>query len=51
MRTELSYPARIKKIGNAFYINIPKEYVESLGAADGTEIDVHVKLVGISEEE
>jgi len=45
MRTEITYPGKIKKIGNAFYVNVPKDYVEMLGAADGTEVDVNVKLV------
>lgn len=45
MRTEMTYPGKIKKIGNAYYIGILKEYVDMLGAGDGTDVDVHVKLV------
>ena len=52
MRDEITFPSRIKRIGNAYYIPVYMDYVRSLGAYDGSEIDVHIKVVSrVAEDE
>ena len=45
MRDEIEFPGKIKKIGNGYYVSVLKKYVESLGATEGTEIDVCIRIV------
>ena len=43
MRTELTFPSRIVKRGNGYFIPIPKSYIESMGLEEGADIDVVVR--------
>lgn len=44
MRSEISFPSRIKVRGNSYCIPIQKSWVESMGLEPGDEVDVRIAI-------
>lgn len=42
-RSQITYPATIKSIGNTYHIIVPKDYVNKCGWGDGTDVDVTIR--------
>ena len=43
-RKSATFPANIKKIGNGFFVPVPKDYVEKLQLSEGDDVDVTVSI-------
>ncbi len=48
-RKNATFPANIKKIGNGYFVPVPKDYVEKLQLSEGDDVDVTVSLPEVVE--
>ena len=44
MRTEMTFPSRIVKRGNGYFIPVMKAHVDLMNLDEGTDIDVTISL-------
>lgn len=43
MRSEITFPARIVRRGNGFFIPVLKSYVETMELSEGDDVDIVIR--------
>lgn len=44
MRTEISFPGKIRKLGNSYAVIVQKSWAESMGLEPGDDVDVTITV-------